>query len=367
MSSQSATARLNINPYENAVFSGMYEADLTFKTQLQLSFGSLRIKSSDIDLIDALENEFSPYRSRGTSAENSAFELNIYNIKNLPISEFFELGVLRERCEESSYFLWEKGRGAIFYGHILLLINDNDKSASIIISEAEAGQQAPYSKLVRYDPESQYELDWTLVVEITKGLYSVLSDSLCLHAALVSYKSQGVLLVGNSGSGKTTTSTALMRDGFTFHTDDLSLIKIAKDTSVHAAGLLMKPRLLSESVYGIEKLERNLSIDTENKIAVEIPDHLLSEESFSTVNPKLILLMRTPASTRNYSHSFEEVTSPQRVTELMQQVIDPLCFFRRELHFEIICRLFDSCKIGFFTPGLDLKSLPEFTLTLLEQ
>ncbi|MFH0781126.1 MAG: hypothetical protein V2B20_04110 [Pseudomonadota bacterium] len=67
-----------------------------------------------------------------------------------------------------------------------------------------------------------------------------------LHASAVSLRDRALLFLGESGCGKTTTSLALAKKGFSFMGDDLVILE-AKDGRVNVHALLLKPKVIDES------------------------------------------------------------------------------------------------------------------------
>jgi len=62
--------------------------------------------------------------------------------------------------------------------------------------------------------------------DMTIELQKLRSDLLFIHSAVLEYKGQGLLLVAPSGTGKSTTSWAMLNSGFNYLSDELAPINI---------------------------------------------------------------------------------------------------------------------------------------------
>jgi len=103
-------------------------------------------------------------------------------------------------------------------------------------------------------------------------------NELLLHANVIQYKEKAILFAGNSGTGKSTLTALLIKNGFKFVSDDIALVKYKGKNPIVYPGL---PRLKLH----IDSVE-NLNIDKDKivqlrkghkKFNVPVSEHFFNE------------------------------------------------------------------------------------------
>ena len=113
-------------------------------------------------------------------------------------------------------------------------VEQSDTDASVMIKQAE---QVVHVQGDGHD----VEVANVLMNQIKLDLLSVIDDSLVLHAALVSYQGQSILLPGKSGQGKSLMTLGLLSLGCNYHTDEVVLQHLGDSSlSVFVRPLMIK-------------------------------------------------------------------------------------------------------------------------------
>ena len=113
-------------------------------------------------------------------------------------------------------------------------VEQSNTDAAVIIKQAE--------QMVHVQSDGHdVEVANVLMNHIKLDLLSDIDDSLVLHAGLVSYQGQSILLPGNSGRGKSLTTLGLLSLGCHYHTDEVVLQHLDDDRlSVFVRPLMIK-------------------------------------------------------------------------------------------------------------------------------
>jgi len=191
-----------------------------------------------------------------------------------------------------------------------------------------------------------------------RGLYPI-------HAAALEKHGRGILISGNSGRGKTTSSLSLLRSGYRYLSDDHPLIR---DAGTHV-DVLPFPTKINVTRATIELFPE----------LADVPDHVPhpgsrkwsfhAEDRYPTLigercRPAMVLFPHVA----DVPHSHLELLSKRRALELLLPqtllVFDPEVA-RRE--FEVLAKLarqVDCYRLHF---GRDIFDLPNLLTPLLEQ
>ena len=125
---------------------------------------------------------------------------------------------------------------------------EQSDDASVIVKQAD---QVVYAQT----GGNAVEVANVLMNHIKLDLLSLIDASLVLHAGLVSYLGESILLPGNSGNGKSLTTLGLLSLGCQYHTDEVVLQDLNDDSlSVFVRPLMIKPHGLeaARSLIGSE-------------------------------------------------------------------------------------------------------------------
>jgi len=162
------------------------------------------------------------------------------------------------------------------------------------------------------------------LLPIAAGVLGASIGVLPLHAACLSFEGRGLLVAGASGTGKSTLSLALAKNGIDFVSDDWTYIT-SDHGELRAHGLSAPIKLLPDATeYFPELGQHDLRISLNGEIAYELPpggslrlcvettctpDCLVFYERVAAGEPELIRLSGEEA--RNYMQSSMEPLPPQ--------------------------------------------------------
>lgn len=191
-----------------------------------------------------------------------------------------------------------------------------------------------------------------------QGLYTI-------HAAALEKHGRGILISGNSGRGKTTSSISLLRSGYRYLSDDHPLIQ---DVGTHVEVVPFPTK--------INVTEATIAFFPE---LLDVPDHVLhpssrkwsfhAEDLYPTsmgkcCQPAMILFPHVV----DISHSHLELLSKTQAMELLLPqallVYDPEVAGREFQVLAKLARQVDCYRLHF---GRDILDLPKLITPLLEQ
>lgn len=174
------------------------------------------------------------------------------------------------------------------------------------------------------------------LLPIMVGIFGAGIDVLPLHAACVSLDGRGLLIAGASGTGKSTLSLALAKNGAGFLSDDWTYLTCA-DHQLQAHGLSAPIKLLPDAAEYFAELRRHdLQLSLNGELAYELapadslnlqveerckPDCLVFYERVPGREPALIRLSGEQA--RKYIHSSIEPLPVQLswITEQREKIV----------------------------------------------
>ena len=136
-----------------------------------------------------------------------------------------------------------------------------------------------------------------------------------LHASVVTYKDNAILLFGNSGSGKTTLELALLYSGFRFFSDDIAFFtqnNVICNSSEYIIACSQKTTDIIATQFKMDYLYNNTS-DMTGKHMIQAPNNLICE--YTKVNPSVIIF---PTLTKNKKETFEKISSKSAWIKLIQ-------------------------------------------------
>lgn len=170
---------------------------------------------------------------------------------------------------------------------------------------------------------------------IMVGVCGASMGVLPLHAACLSLDGKGLLIAGASGTGKSTLSVALAKNGFNFISDDWTYITY-DDGTLCAHGMSAPVKLLPDAAKHFPELsQHDLRVSLNGELAYELPpgdsfklrverecnpDRLVFYERVRSGEPDLIRLPGERA--RNYIHASIEPLPPQlsRIAEQRERI-----------------------------------------------
>ncbi len=110
------------------------------------------------------------------------------------------------------------------------------------------------------------------LLPIAIGVFGAGIGVLPLHAACLSFDGRGVLIAGASGTGKSTLSLALAKNGADFISDDWTYITYDDGDELCAHGMSAPVKLLPDAIdYFPELAQHELRISLNGELAYELP------------------------------------------------------------------------------------------------
>lgn len=91
----------------------------------------------------------------------------------------------------------------------------------------------PQTIIIEPSLEANMEQVKTYLLGVCMGLLLYMRKTLAIHGAAMSIYNQGVIFVGSSGAGKSTLTSALMKRGHEFLSDDISALTTNSSIKVH--------------------------------------------------------------------------------------------------------------------------------------
>jgi len=177
-----------------------------------------------------------------------------------------------------------------------------------------------------------------------------------LHGAVLEKNGLGVLLLGESGCGKTTAALALIRGGFRIVTDECAVLWNRGRQRGRFSGILVPPMVVGRPFRALSRLEQTLG---QSKIlgknVVSIPKDRVRSKS---VKVAAIFSLRRPES-RTAMHQATPLTPPDAFAILMSQVLDPVTSGRVE-SCEAMLKFVEKTSAYQVTAGSELATLPAF-------
>jgi len=117
----------------------------------------------------------------------------------------------------------------ILKGFSALITQSSDKP-SLIYKIGRSDDESDFELTLEGSTTTYYETDYELLYffekNITIELQKIRNDLFVIHSAALEYRGRACLLVASSGSGKSTTTWALLHNGFNYLSDELASIDV---------------------------------------------------------------------------------------------------------------------------------------------
>ncbi len=113
---------------------------------------------------------------------------------------------------------------AVVYGAMLVSDADDSPKLSYVVSLNETNNEISICRndVVEYFTKDIGEFIFLFEKDMTIELQKIRADLLFIHSAVLEYENQGLLIVAPSGTGKSTTSWAMLNSGFKYLSDELA-------------------------------------------------------------------------------------------------------------------------------------------------
>lgn len=213
--------------------------------------------------------------------------------------------------------------------------------------------------------ERKGPIDWEEISDMVLMIFMRLLDFFCLHAATLIIEDRGVILTGSSGSGKTTSALALLKNGATLLSDELTLLSTKDVQQPMVSGILVDPRFFDSQASNIFYFD--VSGPRKNnweKKSAPLPDKIVQKGIFKTVKPAMILFLDLRENNQP-DHLFHKIDKLDALTNLVSQVLDPFNSTRHQDIFETVFRLVDQCSLFRLELGRNVDRLSKCISNLL--
>lgn len=209
--------------------------------------------------------------------QNFCFRVDLSEINENEENEENSVKIIFENNNElvlSGDSIWEKNEPQFteqgFYREVkevgILYYSDLDKE--IIVR-----YRAEYDKLVLVDSVMQF-----------MSLSSLYFGYMPLHAAAIGNNDEGIIIMGNSGAGKTTMETSLLYNGYSFFSDDIVFI----DSDMRMFSLNEKIVGLRENTVRMLNSCFNAQIDNSSNQEKMLWDVSKKKSHYDYLQPRLI-------------------------------------------------------------------------------
>lgn len=176
-----------------------------------------------------------------------------------------------------------------------------------------------------------------------------------LHGAVLEHKGRGLLVIGASGSGKTTSALALVRGGFHLRSDEYAVLWKRGRIKGRFDGILVPPMIVGRAPASLDDLEGSLG----KAVAIKRP-YILDgvERGARPLSVQTILCLTRPAR-RLRNHHAVPLDPGDTLPRLMGQLLDPVREGRGET-LSCLVDVLEGARVYEVTAGTDLAGFPAF-------
>ncbi len=323
----------------------------------------LRVRSNSSHILDSIAFLLSFFKSSRIPANvDIDFLLLQCSLESLPIVERIrkrgrllfdsdtddELGIAQNIGIPFKYYFWKNLCMADFDSHGVLVLD---------IDRAIARGLFP-------NPDSIHPLvfsSYIFIFAFSEMLRS--KGSFLMHAATVAAEGKGVVIPAYTGSGKTTLAIALCKGGFSFLSDDRSILRLDEG----GIQVLAFPE-------GVDVTEQTISFFPELKTLT--PDAFTAglrkkkfwiEDLFpcKVVNQCIPQLLLFPTVTKAKKSFLEPLTKIQAIGEILPHSLVVMDKETAEQHFKALCQLVESADCYRIHFGSDFSEVHQLVRQLL--
>lgn len=177
-----------------------------------------------------------------------------------------------------------------------------------------------------------------------------------LHGAVLEKRGRGLLLLGESGCGKTTASLALLNDGYRLLTDEYAVMWNTGERRGLFGGVLVPQMLIGSPPASLGSIEDTLG---QPGRSVKTPFCVEPGKTFLQSVPLSAVFSLCRPERRTDTHEAAPLSQEQAFTVILSHLLDPVRS-DRDAAFETVSVLVNRLPMYQLTVGTRLRSLPEF-------
>ena len=204
-------------------------------------------------------------------------------------------------------------------------------------------------------------LPYTDALDLTCCLFARLRDVTLLHGAVVEKDGNGVLIVGESGAGKTTASLALLRSGYRLLSDEYAVLWKTGGRRGKLSGLLVPAMIVGPGLGSLGELEKTLDEPSPSKAAFTVKGDASNHEPVAV---KAVIALARPEKRETFHQSSPPLDPLEVMPVLLSQLLDPV----RAGRMGVVDALLDMMRGASAyraVIGSDLAALPAFVERLI--
>jgi len=222
-------------------------------------------------------------------------------------------------------------------------------------------------------------------VDLLQILYARARGAVSMHAACVQIDGEAVIIGGSSGAGKTTTSTALYRDGHVLLTDEMLMLFRSHEDDVAGVGWLTRPRFVGAAPATLADLSITPVVSCR---PIAAPDVVLPEEAVNRlrkkkgeydleladarrfvnreVHPRCVVVLRSLAHLTR-SHTWTRLADESAFLAIMGLWLDPTIASRSEELMDLTVAIQHRCPTYELSLGPELGDLSDVFHAILAE